>query len=53
MNNYFLHPGVTKKVEFHTFENLCHVFINVSLAQSTSCVVLHNSVLSVECKQEN
>jgi len=36
-------------VKFDTFENLYQVFINVSLAQPTSCVDLHNSVLNVEC----
>jgi len=33
------------------FENLCQVFIHVSLAQPTSCGDLHNSVLNVECKE--
>jgi len=40
-------------VEFNKFNNLFQVFIDVPLAPSTSCGDLHNSVLSVECKQEN
>jgi len=35
------------------FKVHCQVFIHIWLAQSTSHVVMHNSVLSVEYKQEN
>jgi hypothetical protein len=53
MSNCFLHLGGSQKVEFDKFQFLCQVLNHVCLAQSKQCVVRHNSVLCVECKQEN
>jgi hypothetical protein len=53
VSNCFLYLSVTQKVAFDTLEIMCQAFIHVYLAQPTSCVVMQNSVLNVECKQEN
>jgi hypothetical protein len=53
VSNCFLYLSVTQNVEFDMLEILCQAFIHVYLAQPNSCVVIQNSVLNVECKQEN